>query len=54
VLRQLGAECRVTDDLMRALHTLHGSARMAGAEAIAEMPTKSKNTRRRCASINCR
>ena len=35
--RDLGTECRVTDDLMRALHTLHGSARMAGAEAIAEI-----------------
>lgn len=35
--RKQGVECRVTDDLMRALHTLHGSARMAGAEPIAEI-----------------
>ncbi len=35
--RDRGVVCRVTDDLMRALHTLHGSARMAGAEAIAEL-----------------
>ena len=35
--RKLGEECRVTEDLMRALHTLHGSARMAGAEPIAEI-----------------
>ncbi|MBI5461642.1 MAG: Hpt domain-containing protein [Gammaproteobacteria bacterium] len=35
--RAQGAECRITDDLMRALHTLHGSARMAGAEIIAEI-----------------
>jgi len=27
----------VTDDLVRALHTLHGSARMAGADDIAEV-----------------
>jgi chemosensory pili system protein ChpA (sensor histidine kinase/response regulator) len=33
----LGQECRVTDDLQRALHTLHGSASMAGADAIAEI-----------------
>ncbi len=31
------AACRPTDALVRALHTLHGSARMAGADAIAEL-----------------
>jgi len=30
-------DCRVTDALIRALHTLHGSARMAGADDIAEV-----------------
>lgn len=30
-------ECAITDGLIRALHTLHGSARMAGAEKIAEL-----------------
>lgn len=30
-------ECYVTDALLRALHTLHGSARMAGAGAIADV-----------------
>ena len=29
--------CKVNDALIRALHTLHGSARMAGAEDIAEI-----------------
>lgn len=29
--------CIVTDELLRALHTLHGSARMAGADDIAEV-----------------
>ena len=32
-----GESCRMTDELMRALHTLHGSARMAGADCIAEI-----------------
>lgn len=32
-----GQECRVSDELMRALHTLHGSARMVDADAIAEV-----------------
>ena len=31
------AACRPTDALVRALHTLHGSARMAGADAVAEV-----------------
>ncbi len=30
-------ECRITEELMRALHTLHGSARMAGATEIADI-----------------
>jgi len=29
--------CAVNDDLLRAIHTLHGSARMAGADKIAEI-----------------
>lgn len=32
-----GCGCHVTDALLRALHTLHGSARMAGADAIADV-----------------
>lgn len=32
-----GEACTVTDALIRSLHTLHGSARMAGANAIAEL-----------------
>lgn len=35
--RSAGEECRASDDLMRALHTLHGSARMVRADAIAEL-----------------
>ena len=35
--RAQGTECRITEELMRALHTLHGSARMAGATGIAEI-----------------
>lgn len=35
--RNASHECHVTDPLLRALHTLHGSARMAGADAIAEV-----------------
>jgi chemosensory pili system protein ChpA (sensor histidine kinase/response regulator) len=34
---QAGRNCRVSDELLRALHTLHGSASMAGAEAIAQV-----------------
>ncbi len=30
-------QCAVTDALVRALHTLHGSARMAGAKSVAEL-----------------
>ncbi|MFP5506343.1 MAG: Hpt domain-containing protein, partial [Gammaproteobacteria bacterium] len=32
-----GPDCRISDGLLRALHTLHGSASMANAEAIAEI-----------------
>ncbi|GAB4345936.1 MAG: hypothetical protein Kow006_03730 [Gammaproteobacteria bacterium] len=32
-----GDHCRVNDQLLRALHTLHGSARMAGVSSIAEI-----------------
>ncbi|NIP71703.1 MAG: response regulator [Gammaproteobacteria bacterium] len=32
-----GGACTVTDALIRSLHTLHGSARMAGVDAIAEL-----------------
>lgn len=35
-----GLECRVSEDLMRALHTLHGSARMAGATEIANIASE--------------
>ncbi|MDE2088679.1 MAG: Hpt domain-containing protein [Gammaproteobacteria bacterium] len=32
-----GGQCRITEPLVRAVHTLHGSARMAGASGIAEL-----------------
>ncbi len=32
-----GGHCNVDDGLLRALHTLHGSARMAGVSAIADL-----------------
>ncbi len=32
-----GEHCRITDDLVRAIHTLHGSAHMAGISDIAEI-----------------
>lgn len=35
--RGQGMECRINEELMRALHTLHGSARMAGAAEIANI-----------------
>lgn len=35
--RGQGMECRINEELMRALHTLHGSARMAGAAEIADI-----------------
>lgn len=38
--RAQGLECRVSEDLMRALHTLHGSARMAGATEIANIASE--------------
>jgi chemosensory pili system protein ChpA (sensor histidine kinase/response regulator) len=35
--RSQGDVCEMTEELVRALHTLHGSARMAGADPIAEL-----------------
>lgn len=37
VCRTASHDCHVTDPLLRALHTLHGSARMAGADVIADV-----------------
>lgn len=35
--RAQGGACKVTEPLLRALHTLHGSARMAGADSVATL-----------------
>ena len=35
--REQGGQCRITEPLVRAVHTLHGSARMAGASGIADL-----------------
>jgi chemosensory pili system protein ChpA (sensor histidine kinase/response regulator) len=37
VCEDQGDDCRITEELMRAVHTLHGSAHMAGITDIAEV-----------------
>jgi len=37
ICRSVGDTCDVTDDIIRTLHTLHGSAHMAGVKEIAEV-----------------